>query len=269
MQLEEFTFTVVYKAGAKNQNADVMSRLGEEAVVNAVEVMEFDSILSKEEILKAQKEHKTVQAIMELLKKNTTDVPITGPLKGLADKKEELFIDEGLLYRQLSDEHCQVILPPSLHGKLLAMLHDDSTSGHLGIDKTEGRFLEAFYWPNMKKIMAWYIKQCEKCEIFKTPKKNSTEPLQPIVSHRILELLVIDFIRPVSTSRQGNRYILSMIDHFSKYAMAFATSRHGTQTVISCLMKILQNLVLSKEYLQTRDEALFLKSSWNLQKQGR
>ena len=149
------------------------------------------------------------------------------------------------------------------------MLHDDSTSGHLGIDKAEGRFLEAFYWPNMKKIIAWYIKQCEKCEIFKTPKKNSTEPLQPIVSHRILELLVIDFIGPVSTSRQGNRYILSMIDHFSKYAMAFATSRQGTQTVISCLIKILQNLVLSKEYLQTMDEALFLKSSWNLQKQGR
>ena len=92
MQLEEFTFTVIYKVGAKNQNADVMSRLGEEAVVNAVEVIEFDSILSKEEILKAQKEHKTVQAIMELLKKNTTDVPITGPLKGLADIKKSYLL---------------------------------------------------------------------------------------------------------------------------------------------------------------------------------
>ena len=51
---------MVYKAGAKNQNADDISRLREEAVVNAVEVMEFDSVLSKEEILKAQKEDKTV-----------------------------------------------------------------------------------------------------------------------------------------------------------------------------------------------------------------
>ena len=61
--------------------------------------------------------------------------------------------------------------------------------------------------------------------------------MQPIVSHHILELLVIDFIGPISTSKKGNRYILSTIDHFSKYAVAFATSRQDTQTVISCLKK--------------------------------
>ena len=128
-----------------------MSRSGEEATVNAMEVVEMDSVLSKEEILKAQKEDKTVQAIIKLLEKNSTDVQVIGTLKGLADKKEELFIDEGVLYRQLKDEHCQVVLPPALHGRFLAMLHDDSASGHLGIDKTESRFLEAFYWPNIKK----------------------------------------------------------------------------------------------------------------------
>ena len=148
-----------------------MSRLGEEAAVNAMEVVEMNSVLSKEEILKAQKEDKTVQAIIKLLEKNSTDVQVIGTLKGLADKKEELLIDERVLYRQVSDGHCQVVLPPALHGRVLAMLHDDSASGHLGIDKTEGRFLEAFYWPNVKKIIAWHIKQCEKCEIFKTPKK--------------------------------------------------------------------------------------------------
>ena len=51
------------------------------------------------------------------------------------------------------------------------MLHDDSTLGHLGINKTEVGFLEAFYWPNIRKIITWYIEQCEKCEQFKTQKK--------------------------------------------------------------------------------------------------
>ena len=237
MQLEEFLFTVIYKEGAKNQNADCLSRLEEETAVNSIEIIDVDSVLTKEDILKAQREDQTVQALMEVLDKNTTNSHANGALKSLIDKKEELFIDEGLLYRQLSDEHCQVILPPALHGQVLALLHDDSTSGHLGIDKTEARFLEVFYWPNIRKIIAWYIKQCEKCEIFKTPKENSIAPLQPIVSHRILELLVIDFIGPLITSKKGNRYILSMIDHFSKYAVAFATSRQDTQTVIACLKK--------------------------------
>ena len=69
MQLEEFTFKVIYKPGTINQNADVMSRLGEEAAVNAMEVVEMNSVLSKEEILKTQKEDKTVQAILSYRKR--------------------------------------------------------------------------------------------------------------------------------------------------------------------------------------------------------
>ena len=154
----------------------------------------------------------------------------------------------------------------------MAILHDDSASGHLGIDKTEGRFLEAFYWPNIKKIIAWYIKQCEKCEIFKTPKENSRTPLQPIVSHRILELLVIDFIGPISISRQDNRYILSMIDHFSKYAVTFATSRQDTQTVISCLKKFFTKFGPVERILTDNDRSFISKEfmefakTWSIKK---
>ena len=235
LQLEEYTFTVIYKEGKRNQNVDVMSRLAGEAVVETMEMVELDSSLTKEEILLAQQEDETVKKIVELLKDSNAIFPTTGTMKGFSDKKDELFIDGGLLYRQISDEHCQVILPPMLHTKILEILHDNPTAGHLGIDKTDARFLEAFYWPNMKKIIARYIKQCEKCEMFKTPKENSTAPLQPIVSQRILELLVIDFIGPLPVSKKGNKYILSMIDHFSKYAAAFPTSRQDTPTVIACL----------------------------------
>ena len=232
LQLEEYTFTVTYKEGRKNQNVDVMSRLEGEALVETMEMVEFDSSLTKEEILAAQQEDETIQKVVELL--NNTD--ITYPIiKGFSEKKDELFMDGGLLYRQVSDDHCQVVLPPVLHIKALEIIHDNPTAGHLGIDKTEARFLEAFYWPNIKKIIARYIKQCEKCEMFKTPKENSMAPLQPIVSHRILELLVIDFIGPLPVSKKGNRYILSMIDHFSKYAAAFSTNRQDTPTVIACL----------------------------------
>ena len=36
LQLEEYTFTVTYKEGKKNQNADVMSRLEGEAVLKTI-----------------------------------------------------------------------------------------------------------------------------------------------------------------------------------------------------------------------------------------
>ena len=154
-------------------------------------MVEFDSSLTKEELLTAQQEDDTAQKVVELLKNTAIAYPL---IEGFSDKKDEIFMDGRLLYRQVSGDHCQVILSPVLHKKALDMIHDNSTVGHLGIHKTETRFLEAFYWPNIKKIITRYIKQCEKCEMFKTPKENSMAPLQPVVSHRILDLLVIDFI---------------------------------------------------------------------------
>ena len=71
--------------------------------------------------------------------------------------------------------------------------------------------------------------------MFKTPMENSTASLQPIVSQRILELLVIYFIEPLPVSKKGNKYILSMFDHFSKYVAAFPTNRQDILTAIACL----------------------------------
>ena len=73
----------------------------------------MDNVRTKKEILLGQKEDMIIQAISELPEKDATDIHFIGALKRLADKKEKIFIDEELLYRQLSDEYCQVILHPA------------------------------------------------------------------------------------------------------------------------------------------------------------
>ena len=48
----------------------------------------------------------------------------------------------------------------------------------------------------------------------------------------------MDYIGPLLITKNGNRYILTMIDYFSKLGVAFSTNRQDSQTVISCLQKI-------------------------------
>jgi hypothetical protein len=163
--------------------------------------------------------------------------PCTVQLRIFSEKRAELFIQEDILCRQVNDEHVQMILPPSLHEKALKYYHDSTAAGHVGIDRTEGRLTQDFYWPCTRKIVADYIRACPVCEKFKTSKENTTAELQPIVSSYPLDLVEIDFVGPLPSSRRQNRYILSIIDHFSKYALALPTTRQDSRTVIECMTR--------------------------------
>jgi hypothetical protein len=239
MHLEAFNFIVKYKEGRKNCNADVMSRLPElqdpSIEANAVELFEMKSGIALEEVREAQLSNPTVRHVMALLDNEGMDWPRTAAFRPFYEKRSDLFIQEDILCRQVNDEQVQIILPPSLHDKALKYFHDSATAGHTGIDRTEARWSQDYYWPHIRKIVADYIRACPVCEKFKSSRENTTAELQPIVSYYPLDLLVIDFIGPLPTTRRQNRFILSIVDHFSKYAIAMPTARQDSKTVIECL----------------------------------
>ena len=164
-----------------------MSRLKEDVAVAAVEMFELKGGLIEEEISEAQQEDTLVSKILRILKKCEGEPPKANNLLPFLEIANKLFIDKSIVYRQLSDEEIQIVLRPSLHERVLELLHDAATSKYLEVDKTTATFLETFYWPSSRKIVARYVKQCERCEIFKSLKENSTAALQPIESYRIVK----------------------------------------------------------------------------------
>ena len=110
-----------------------------------------------------------------------------------------------------------------MHDKVLRLLHHKPTGGHLGVNRTVARFEENFYWPGTQKVVSNYIRSCLTCERFMPSRENTRAKLKPIISHQVQDLLELDFIRPLTPTKQGHKYILSIIDHYSKYAVAYAT----------------------------------------------
>ena len=88
-----------------------------------------------------------------------------------------------------------------MHKEVIQQLHD-SPERHLGVDKTEQRFLAYFYWPNARKPVADYIRKCSECEKFKTSRENTRAEQQPIVSTEPLDLVEIDFVGPLPVTRK-------------------------------------------------------------------
>ena len=188
-----------------------------------------------DDIREAQQNYDIVQNVIKLVYNSDEKVTIAKEMRPFVDKLDEFFIDGSILYLQVFEGHIQMILPPSLRDKVLMLLHQNPTGGHLGVNRNVARFEQQFYWPGMQRIISHSIRSCLTCEKFKPSKENTMARLQPINTQRVLELLEIDFVGPLTTTNQGHKYIVTVIDHFSKYAVAYATATQDTKAVIDCL----------------------------------
>ena len=88
-----------------------------------------------------------------------------------------------------------------------------------------------YYWPNMKRDVEDYVKQCESCSKHKVG-KNPTAPLGelPETSYPF-ELTSLDICGPYPEMKRVNRYLLTFVDHFSRYPEAIPLPRQDTPTV--------------------------------------
>ncbi len=91
-----------------------------------------------------------------------------------------------------------------------------------------------FYWCNLKVNVSNYVKQCIPCQRF----KGSTglqKPFKELPSvGKPLERIGIDLTDMIAGS-QGYRYVLSVVDHFSRYVKFYPLKSKNTQGVIEAL----------------------------------
>ena len=116
----------------------------------------------------------------------------------------------------------RLFVPANARRLLIRIAHDDPIyGGHLGVKKTRIK-LNNYYWPKMSTDIERHIIECETCQKNKRPKQSRYGLLQPIEVSKVFERVHIDIIGPIKTSEKGNRYIITAIDAFSRWAMVRA-----------------------------------------------
>lgn len=116
---------------------------------------------------------------------------------------------------------------------LLTLAHDDVMyGGHLGIKKTY-RKLTRFWWPKMHTEVESYVKSCGTCQRFKQPRGLPPGYLHNIPVSESFEHVHLDMIGPVKTSYNGNAYVITATDAFSKWAFAKACLNIRTSVIIN------------------------------------
>ena len=149
---------------------------------------------------------------------------------------DRLRIQQGVLVREITVDNgrkYQTVLPASCIDLALHYIH--SEMGHPGRDKTLAMARDRFYWPNMHSDVEWYIKNCKRCVLRKTP-TTERAPLTNIHTYQPLELVCVDYLT-LEQSKGGIQNILVITDHFTKFAQAIPTKNQTARTTAEALFK--------------------------------
>ena len=116
------------------------------------------------------------------------------------------------LYFNIGDSQALVIKESELP-RILSEIHRSHQCAEYTYTLAKGRY----YWPSCVNTIREYVKNCEDCQRNANSLKKPNEPLQPMpVIARPWYRVGMDLTGPLIQS-DGYQYILTMVDHFTKW----------------------------------------------------
>ena len=173
--------------------------------------------------------------------------PRVSNLQTLAPRVRSLYIQwntlqliDGVLYRVIEDSKFhrtmrQLVVPTSYRGEIFKVLHKGLMSGHMGKTRTIEAVKQRFYWPNYRSDLKLWIRRCRRCcEGKSAPQHHPRVPLRQKKVSAPLDVIAFDVLTLTRTGK-GNKYILMIVDHFTKWVEAYPIANHNAATVARTL----------------------------------
>lgn len=194
-----------------------------------------------EELVKLQESDPDLQIILEWIKND--HVPSSAELfqcspsvKYLWSCRQQFTWVDGILHYQWEDRDRQLlILPRCLKDEVLQYCHDNKMAGHLGQQKTIQKVKERFIWHGLTKDCIVYVNACTTCNQKKAPTVKARASLGSYHAGAPMERVHIDVIGPLPLTKQGNRYILVVVDQFTKWLECYPLKDQTAETLAKVL----------------------------------
>jgi len=212
IQISEYGAPILYHPGKLNIRADMLSRI---AAITPVEEYIYPddapSAWATDHIDPSDLSQNQSEEFPDLwteARQDTDDSSYT--------------LESGLLYTlaepfKNAGRYPRLILPFKYRQQVVDRCHEEV--GHSGLHKTLARIQESYIWPGMRKSVREYLSHCVHCKTLVPPGQENARgqmPVPPCPFHT----WGIDLIGPFTKSPQGNKYLLTCIDHLTGWAEA-------------------------------------------------
>jgi len=272
--MEEFDFHVVHRAGSRHGNADALSRRpcrsqkcacrdpeyavgcrrtvemqcgGQSGEPPTIPTPSLGLGWDSADIAAEQRRDADIVPIIKLKGKHV-DRPSWHQIASGSDVSKQLRgqwvrleLRDGVLCRRFENTqqlfcHDQIVLPRVYRRVFFKIAHTGTTGGHLGRRRTAEQIQRRAYWPGWTTDVRMYMKQCDECALYHRGHAPRLAEMTPIPSGEPWETVSVDITGPHPKSRRGNIYIVTLMDHFSKWAEAIAVRNHTAPVVARVLL---------------------------------
>ena len=266
--LSDFDYEIEYKSGKSHFVPDYLSRnaSNENEIINAIDVEDVIDVANTDEtenqnnatldakcIKREQRNDDKINIIIKYLEGKTLGIPKLSANCSI----DEFFLEDDILYRlprlssKISKISVQTVIPSNLIKAALTHSHDNNIAAHQGFLRTLERARDNFYWRNMARDVKQYVKCCIPCQKRKWQGREIGQLGEfPEVNYP-LDRVGVDLIE-LPQSYAGNKYILTVIDAFTKYVSAYALPNKSTETVTKAMMQFICNNSVPREICSDR-----------------
>ena len=240
-RLQSYEFEIQHRKGEQHKNADALSRRpcndeckycirmeGKEINNQCFQVrFQIDDTWSDEVIRDEQLKDDDIGPILRWMeegkKPDWQEISELSPAtKSYWAQWDSLRVVNGSLKRiwestDGSTNVLQLIIPKVKVPEVLQQMHSGVSGGHLGMNKTLDKIRQRFYWVYCKMDVEEWCKKCDTCAASKGPHAKTKGHLQQYNVGSPFERIAIDLAGPFPVSKSGNKYILVVIDYFTKW----------------------------------------------------
>jgi len=165
--------------------------------------------------------------------------PIT---KSLRVQWERSKLSEGVLYRKYwgnnkETKYRQLVPPLRYCEEIMNTAHSSVTGGHMGVRKTHIKVAKKAYWVGWSWDVREFCRKCDACAKYHRGAVKKQGELQNMCIGAHWERVAIDVTGPHPHLSKGNKFMVTVLDHFTRYAFAFPVRAHDAVTVAKHLVE--------------------------------
>ena len=151
--------------------------------------------------------------------------------------------DQGILVQDeedcLGDLSSRIVVPQGRRVALLKLAHSGVASGHFGVKKSYAKLASHFTWPKMYVEMKELVRTCPGCQRA-AKNMNARAPLMPLPCiGDPFKLVAMDIVGPIPRSASGYKYILTLMDLYTKYPEAIPLKKVDNEAVLEAFLEVI------------------------------
>lgn len=122
--------------------------------------------------------------------------------------------------------------------ELMEFFHGDKMyGGHVGQKKLYAKLRARYFWKNMTKDIATFVRNCNTCKFTKHQQRTKEKMTITDTPIQSFEEVVIDTVGPLPKSPNGNTYIVTAMCELTKYLIAIPLADKTANTMADAIFK--------------------------------